>query len=75
VAFYLTGDNTAARQFFKLGMKINEQNTSPDPILVFNYSLMEERFTKCDEEVGIKSMFKLRESNERNLFIFLLRLK
>jgi hypothetical protein len=65
----------AARNFFKLGMKINEQITRPDPILIYNYFLLEERITKCDEEVGIKTLFRLKESQERNLFIFLLRLK
>ena len=56
-------------------MKINEQITRPDPILIYNYFLLEERITKCDEEVGIKTLFRLKESQERNLFIFLLRLK
>lgn len=56
-------------------MRINEQIATPDEILIYNYSLLEERLTKCDEEVGIKSLFKLKESHKRNLFIFLLRLK
>lgn len=75
VCFYLNGDLIAARKFFKLAMKINEQIPHPDEILIYNYFLLEERLTKCDEEVGIKSLFKLKESHERNLFIFLLRLK
>lgn len=56
-------------------MKLNSKVNFPDPTVIYNFTLLEQHFTKSSTEIGIKSLLKLKESPERNLYIFVLRLK
>lgn len=54
---------------------INSRVAEPDPLLIYNYSLLEQKIAGAEEEIGIKCLHRCRESPERNILIFILRLK
>ena len=75
VSFYTIGDKKNARRFFQHGMEVNNTISHPDPIIIYNYLLMEQSLRSMEEEISIKALMRCRESPERNLLIFILRLK
>ena len=62
-------------KIFKIGMKINQTSKNPDPLIIYNNGLMDQKYYNSKEEVWIKSLLRLKESHERNLLILALRLK
>lgn len=74
VSFYLQGNKKAAKKFLRLAMKLNTKVDFPDPALVYNFTLLDKQLTMSSAEIGVKSLLKLKETPQRNLFIFILRI-
>lgn len=73
--YYICGDRDIAREFFNLGMKANGKSSEPDPVLIYNYCLLEGEKGGCEEDLGLTPLSALSESPERNSLMFALQLK
>ena len=56
-------------------MKANSMSEVPDPVIIYNYSLIEGEAAGSEEDVGLMPLGALNESPERNTLMFALQLK
>ena len=56
-------------------MTVNAKSDLPDPVIIYNNSILEGELGGSEEEVGLIPLASLKETPERNTLIFALQLK